>query len=68
MRDPNNKDYSEVIREWTKNNAQATPSGKMETALMEETRFRDLTVRMGYPYVYQHLGDCEHLVIILNVR
>lgn len=35
---------------------------------MEDTRFADLTVKVGFPYLYCHQGDCEHLVIITDVR
>lgn len=35
---------------------------------MEDTRFIDLKVKVGFPYLYCHQGDCEHLVIITDVR
>lgn len=35
---------------------------------MEDTRFVDLTVKVGFPYLYCHQGDCEHLVIITDIR
>uniref|UniRef100_A0A3Q2SY33 snRNA-activating protein complex subunit 3 n=1 Tax=Fundulus heteroclitus TaxID=8078 RepID=A0A3Q2SY33_FUNHE len=37
-------------------------------AKMEDTRFVDLTVKLGFPYLYCHQGDCEHPVIITDVR
>lgn len=27
-----------------------------------------LTPRLGYPYVYQHQGDCEHILVFSDVR
>lgn len=41
---------------------------QFSTAKMEDTRFLDLKVKVGYPYLYCHQGDCEHLVIITDVR
>lgn len=35
---------------------------------MEDTRFMDMTLKVGFPYLYCHQGDCEHLVIITDVR
>lgn len=63
-RDPANLDYSRVIREW----AVSHDLGPFRTASMENTKFEDLTVRLGYPYVYQHQGNCEHLIVFSDVR
>ena len=35
---------------------------------MEDTKFSDLKVKVGYPYLYCHQGDCEHLVLITDIR
>ena len=35
---------------------------------MEETRFEDLTIQLGYPYLYFHQGNCEHLLVFKDVR
>ena len=64
---PDNLDYSEPIRAW----AAAKPArmlGPFTTAKMEDTRVRDLTVRLGYPYVYVHLGQHEHLLTFTDAR
>lgn len=37
-------------------------------AKMEDTLLVDLKVKVGFPYLYSHQGDCEHLVIITDVR
>ncbi len=59
-------DYSEVIREW------ASPArrrlGPFSTRKMEETTVGDLTLRLGYPYVYVHQGRHEHLLSFTDAR
>ena len=35
---------------------------------MEETKFEDLKIKLGYPYVYTHQGNCEHLLIFRDLR
>lgn len=37
-------------------------------AKMEDTKLLDLQVKVGFPYLYCHQGDCEHVVIITDVR
>ncbi|CAN9510307.1 unnamed protein product [Ophioblennius macclurei] len=61
---PECQDISATIVEWAK--ARNFPS--FSQAKMEDTRFVDLTVKVGFPYLYCHQGDCEHLVIITDVR
>lgn len=63
-RSPNNQDYSEVIRKWFKKFPYVR---KFQTALMEDTKFEDLKIRIGYPCVYQHHGACEHIFCITSV-
>lgn len=31
-------------------------------------RVIDLVLRLGQPYLYQHQGDCEHLLIFTDLR
>jgi len=65
LRDPDSIDYSEVIRNW------ATPGrdvGPFTTGNMEGQRLDQLTLRLGYPYLYQHQGNHEHLVSFIDVR
>ncbi|XP_029950230.1 snRNA-activating protein complex subunit 3 [Salarias fasciatus] len=64
MRFPECQDISLTIIEWAK--ARNFPDYRQ--AKMEDTRFVDLTVKVGFPYLYCHQGDCEHLVIITDVR
>ena len=47
-----NKHCSETIRKWAEPTRRKV--GPFITAKMEETYIRDLTIRLGYPYVYVH--------------
>ncbi|OTF81188.1 snRNA-activating complex subunit-like protein [Euroglyphus maynei] len=37
-------------------------------SMMSETRFEDLSIRLGYPYLYIHRGNCEHLLVFTDIR
>ncbi|KAK3870941.1 hypothetical protein Pcinc_023876 [Petrolisthes cinctipes] len=65
MRHPGSKRYSENIINWAKKNSEI---GKIESAVMEETKIEDLELRLGYPYVYMHQGNCEHLLVFTDIR
>ncbi|XP_015109445.2 snRNA-activating protein complex subunit 3 [Diachasma alloeum] len=64
MRNETNMDNSAVIRKW----AEAKGMGKFGIARMEDTRVDSLAVRFGYPWVYQHQGTCEHLIVFSDAR
>ncbi|XP_030644073.1 snRNA-activating protein complex subunit 3 [Chanos chanos] len=64
MRFPECRDISETTREWAK----TYDFPEFHTARMEDTVFYDLKVKVGYPYLYCHQGDCEHIVILTDVR
>ncbi|XP_055918745.1 snRNA-activating protein complex subunit 3 [Eupeodes corollae] len=68
MRNPTNADYSEVIREWSAKKAKGYEKLRFQTRSMEETRFIDLEVSLGFPQLYQHHGNCEHLFIFSYVE
>uniref|UniRef100_T1I5D9 snRNA-activating protein complex subunit 3 n=1 Tax=Rhodnius prolixus TaxID=13249 RepID=T1I5D9_RHOPR len=58
------KDYSAPILEWgKKKNIEFDGVEKME-----ETTFSQLNLRLGYPYVYVHLSNCEHLILFTDAR
>ncbi|XP_063331305.1 snRNA-activating protein complex subunit 3 [Pelmatolapia mariae] len=64
MRFPECQDISSTTIEWAKShNFPSYSQAKMEDTLLE-----DLKVKVGFPYLYCHQGDCEHLVIITDVR
>uniref|UniRef100_A0A182NFY9 snRNA-activating protein complex subunit 3 n=1 Tax=Anopheles dirus TaxID=7168 RepID=A0A182NFY9_9DIPT len=65
MRDEANQDYSSVIRKWAERQSLI---GELNSQRMEQTRFGDLKFRIGYPQVYQHQGNCEHLFVISECR
>merc|ERR1719370_1740847 len=65
-RHADNIDYSEVIRDWA-----ADPKrelGPFTTETMENVRLDSLSVRLGYPYLYTHQGDHEHLFSFIDIR
>lgn len=64
MRREDNIDYSTVVRTWAEKRKIAVGPVQM----MENTKIKDLVIRFGYPYLYQHLGDCEHLIIFSDAR
>jgi len=67
MRLPECIDYSQIIRSW----AESDPKRKLgpfTTAKMEETKIEDLEIRFGYPYVYVHQGEHEHLLSFTEAR
>lgn len=64
FRNENAIDYSEVIIKW----GESRNMTDFKKAKMEETKIKDLSPRLGYPYVYQHQGKCEHTFIFTNAR
>lgn len=58
-------DYSTEIREWM---TRQDDIDEMKTASMEQTRFADLNIRLGYPQVYRHHSICEHLFTFSDIR
>lgn len=62
-RQPDNLKYSKEIVEW------AAKSGiEYQCKTMETTKFNELTVRIGCPYLYLHQGNCEHLLVFSDIR
>ncbi|XP_014784368.2 snRNA-activating protein complex subunit 3, partial [Octopus bimaculoides] len=55
--------YSDEVIAW------AAKSGTHYKSLpMEDTKFSDLSLRIGYPFVYMHQGNCEHLLVVSDIR
>ncbi|XP_044729359.1 snRNA-activating protein complex subunit 3 [Chrysoperla carnea] len=65
-KDSNYVDYSEVVMEFSKNLNYGV--GPFKKELMDNVLFKDLKLKLGYPYMYQHQGDCEHLFTISDIR
>ncbi|KAJ8961651.1 hypothetical protein NQ318_021248 [Aromia moschata] len=63
-RSPNAIDYSVKIIEW----AHEKNIGKFKSEIMERTVLNSLTPRLGYPYVYMHQGNCEHIFTFSDAR
>lgn len=66
FRNPLNQDLSEGIIKWAK---KYSTFGTLHKSVMEDTKFIDLeNVRLGYPCLYKHYGDCEHLFVIGDIK
>ena len=65
MRFPECVDYSDVIINWASNPDRKT--GPFKKSTMSET-FADLTIQLGYPYLYVHQGNCEHMLVFSDLR
>lgn len=64
-RHPDAKLYSDNVIKWSKRHPEV---GELKAKVMHETRFIDLELRLGFPYVYMHQGNCEHLIVFTDVR
>lgn len=64
-RNPDNLDYSEVIRNWAtrKSDFRCLNKDSMESNLIQDLRFK-----VGFPYVFQHFANCEHLIMFTDIR
>ncbi|KAG8521316.1 snRNA-activating protein complex subunit 3 [Galemys pyrenaicus] len=63
---PECRDLSRTIIEWSESHDRGY--GKFQTANMEDFTFNDLYIKLGFPYLYCHQGDCEHVIIITDIR
>lgn len=63
-RDSKNKDNSVFIRKW----GEGKNFGPFDVKKMEDTRLDSLSVRFCYPWLYQHQGNCEHLIVFNDAR
>ncbi|KAL3277457.1 hypothetical protein HHI36_012804 [Cryptolaemus montrouzieri] len=64
MRSPRAIDYSEEIIKWAENRK----VGTFTSADMQTIRLNSLSPRFGYPYVYLHQGDCEHIMVFADAH
>ncbi|XP_046842754.1 snRNA-activating protein complex subunit 3-like [Xenia sp. Carnegie-2017] len=63
------RDYSTLIMDWIKSHKnEEARYGVCTSKKMEESSFEDLSIKLGYPYVYMHQGNCEHLLIFRDLR
>lgn len=70
MREQNAIRYSSTIIDWIRSERRFTHPGLSHYSVkdMESTTFRDLSVRVGAHYMYQHQGDCVHTMIVTGIR
>ncbi|XP_072167036.1 snRNA-activating protein complex subunit 3-like [Diadema setosum] len=68
MRDPAARDISAPVQEWLRQGKSDLIKGEVTSARMSEVTFNDLKVRLGYPYLYCHQGDCEHNITFTDIR
>ncbi|XP_075979753.1 proximal sequence element A Pbp49 [Anticarsia gemmatalis] len=57
-------DYSEPIRKW----ARERKKGNFPKMDMCQVRLDELVLKLGYPEVYVHQGNCEHVFVFSEVR
>lgn len=62
---PNSQDISEPIREFMARKKCFDPVTSRD---IEGVKIIDLKLRLGQPYVFQHSGTCEHLLIFHDLR
>ena len=42
--------------------------GSVQRASLKDTKWTDLKIRLNTPYLFVHLGGCEHIFSISNIR
>lgn len=60
-----NIDYSMEIREWI---ARQKDFGSFHVKSMDDMKFEDLYVRVGFPQLYRHYCNCEHIISFTDIR
>ncbi|XP_019410282.1 PREDICTED: snRNA-activating protein complex subunit 3 [Crocodylus porosus] len=65
-RHPECRDLSRTIIEWSKSHDRGY--GNLQAVNMEGYTFNDLSLKIGFPYLYCHQGDCEHIVTVTDIR
>ncbi|OZJ02290.1 hypothetical protein BZG36_05346 [Bifiguratus adelaidae] len=63
-------DYSETIVNWQKSidEERGLKHTSFTKADMDAVAFEDLTLRINHPYLFTHQGDCNHLMLVKNIR
>ena len=62
--------YREII-EWSRAENRIETSPRLDNFAMEDmasVKFEDLSLRIGYPYVFCHHNVCEHLMVFKDLR
>ncbi|NXF86944.1 SNPC3 protein, partial [Eubucco bourcierii] len=63
---PECRDLSRTIIEWSETHDRGY--GNLRSVKMEDYTFNDLALKIGFPYLFCHQGNCEHIVIITDTR
>nr|CAH7753656.1 unnamed protein product [Callosobruchus chinensis] len=63
-RSPNSIDLSKEVTEWAKEKN----IGSFVSQSMENVYLKDLKLKLGYPYVYIHQGNCEHIIAFSDAK
>uniref|UniRef100_A0A0N4ZYW7 snRNA-activating protein complex subunit 3 n=1 Tax=Parastrongyloides trichosuri TaxID=131310 RepID=A0A0N4ZYW7_PARTI len=67
--DTSNSDLKDITEEYRKFINDRPWYGPVKVAKMEETKIRDLNLRLGMAYVFVHMGGrCEHMFSISDLR
>ncbi|KAG2226231.1 hypothetical protein INT45_003376 [Circinella minor] len=63
-------DYSEPIRQWVMENERFKQDklNKYTRQIMQNVTFEDLNIRLNYPYQFLHQGDCQHVIMVHDIR
>lgn len=60
-----NTDYMNEIREWMSRRNEIGPA---QVKSMQNVKFEDLNVRIGFPQLYRHYVNCEHIISFTDIR
>ncbi|NXO16940.1 SNPC3 protein, partial [Oriolus oriolus] len=63
---PECRDLSRTIIEWSESHDRGYEN--LQSVKMEDYVFNDLSLKIGFPYLYCHQGNCEHIIIITDIR
>ncbi|XP_054666118.1 snRNA-activating protein complex subunit 3 isoform X2 [Grus americana] len=63
---PECRDLSRTIIEWSESHDRGY--GNLQSVKMEDYTFNDLSLKIGFPYLFCHQGNCEHIIIITDIR
>uniref|UniRef100_A0A8C4N1Z3 snRNA-activating protein complex subunit 3 n=1 Tax=Eptatretus burgeri TaxID=7764 RepID=A0A8C4N1Z3_EPTBU len=66
MRYPSCRDLSKIIIEWAQIRDDTLAKACVKN--MNDVTFGELRLKIGYPYLYCHQGNCEHIVIFKDIR
>lgn len=58
-------DYSAEIREWMSRQSDIQP---VQVKSMDDTKFEDLEIRLGFPQLFRHYINCEHVLTFTDMR